>query len=1384
MSCHAQYMVVSVAGRVASRCSCSCLGQPASRLVHQGAAPAGLDPVTGYRQWQQQLNSQRQNAEQQQHWQTVLRDRHAGSVANSVHPPRYNGAPGYGQQQQSHVRSYAQQTAQPIHHRHGTVPMVQAHPAMSNTHIPAQQHNQQVQLQQAPTSLASAATSAILQRPAATVAASSSNVAAVSTAWKDMASDLEKYLSGKQDPLVALLVQARASPKAAYLDVLALTLEEELTSHQAALLCCEACRIAIELDVVSSSSVPLLFLQYADQNAVGLSGVIGMMLRALDDCLAGVEAPVLIAKRDSAMASIRKQVLPVLHQLPTKQLISLAMVSVQAPEFLSHVSLNVLPQVEVIDVTWLSHLVSVLARCGVGGGGGGSAAAAAGLDDTATKAEQHRSSSPMPLVMDKAMKRFYSKPELMTSEALGNISSLLRDGVIPNSAELREMLEACLSSAAAGDLERTLSVAETLTQAAGNESPTEQLQLNLAKNVSQSLKEASSDNVCRTARLLCALSCCTPSLIEQLREEADRRLSWLTVTNVRDLMVFFVQAGVEDKVMFGALLSQYERMASQSALDVEALLSVLWSLAQRAPAGVADINEFMTWFLNDMVAAALQPLQPIGNAHDLTLLMRAVRNLGKVTTITPTVVTSAFDLVVSFPHWVQVEDPEVLITPLWALHQNQQMVSLTHCIRNIFDEYFKLYMSCALELNSDALIMCAGAIDNCGMLGKSTRQTVLSEVLLRLESGNFKCSVPGLVEFARVFLHPSDSLRPGSKLQQACDFFFDQVAMAELSPLQLTRIRRWLLGVPGSTDFFEQMTLPLRTYWNMTVSELLAEAELLEQSDLTTTFSSIFFPAVHRCRHDVTSAELPRVVEVLWKQLRTLEGTRELLADVIEDYVSRTPPEDLLDMFCTSLEPLQRAAKDGAPLDLLISHAREEAYAQLVLKVDFIDLKLVAFLAEYDATPNFILIKLYIERLRNDPLLLRSIDLMDLPLLLKIACLADTLSKVMTDISAGTLDFLLPSMSLALQMHGTHPVFLDNLMDVMVNRRYFPQELVSHLLTSLVNLFKMRHVHGIPAADNIARFFLASRVNDSNTVRAFFQFLATPHGSFYLRASEGALFDFIAELGEPEGGALLKQVAQDLGLTQSAKSTSTYLSLVHALACLDLNLMLVFNLFSMLSAPDTVRESAKFLRIGSVIMQSNVFSAGPDLVHSQTLMMSHFNRKHATMLRKRTSLANYFPSSILSTDKYICHVSDFTHAWWIDGIMALDGRGNPLTFKQSSSSSIGLLSVSNVDWPEGTVVNVALLVIPDNAWWKSGKLFGSVELQKIIMQRLGWTVQLVRPSFLEHDETTRAEKTQSMLRFFEKATSEISSLKIPPNPIAASGKAFLNAPSLPPRSDR
>ena len=74
---------------------------------------------------------------------------------------------------------------------------------------------------------------------------------------------------------------------------------------------------------------------------------------------------------------------------------------------------------------------------------------------------------------------------------------------------------------------------------------------------------------------------------------------------------------------------------------------------------------------------------------------------------------------------------------------------------------------------------------------------------------------------------------------QACDFFFDQVAMAELSPLQLTRIRRWLLGVPGSTDFFEQMTLPLRTYWNMTVSELLAEAELLEQSDLTTTFSSI-----------------------------------------------------------------------------------------------------------------------------------------------------------------------------------------------------------------------------------------------------------------------------------------------------------------------------------------------------------------------------------------------------------------------------------------------------------------------------------------------------------------------------------------------------------------
>ena len=55
--------------------------------------------------------------------------------------------------------------------------------------------------------------------------------------------------------------------------------------------------------------------------------------------------------------------------------------------------------------------------------------------------------------------------------------------------------------------------------------------------------------------------------------------------------------------------------------------------------------------------------------------------------------------------------------------------------------------------------------------------------------------------------------------------------------------------------------------------------------------------------------KLPRVVEVLWKQLRTLEGTRELLADVIEDYVSRTPPEDLLDMFCTSLEPLQRAAK-------------------------------------------------------------------------------------------------------------------------------------------------------------------------------------------------------------------------------------------------------------------------------------------------------------------------------------------------------------------------------------------------------------------------------------------------------------------------------------------
>ena len=88
--------------------------------------------------------------------------------------------------------------------------------------------------------------------------------------------------------------------------------------------------------------------------------------------------------------------------------------------------------------------------------------------------------------------------------------------------------------------------------------------------------------------------------------------------------------------MFGALLSQYERMASQSALDVEALLSVLWSLAQRAPAGVADINEFMTWFLNDMVAAALQPLQPIGNAHDLTLLMRAVRNLGKVTTVRPT----------------------------------------------------------------------------------------------------------------------------------------------------------------------------------------------------------------------------------------------------------------------------------------------------------------------------------------------------------------------------------------------------------------------------------------------------------------------------------------------------------------------------------------------------------------------------------------------------------------------------------------------------------------------------------------------------------------------------------------------------------------------------
>lgn len=73
-------------------------------------------------------------------------------------------------------------------------------------------------------------------------------------------------------------------------------------------------------------------------------------------------------------------------------------------------------------------------------------------------------------------------------------------------------------------------------------------------------------------------------------------------------------------------------MAAQSPLNTPALLSILEALAtpETPP---ADFNEFYSLFLNDTLAAAVQPLSPDASVEEVTALMRGVRNLGKLTTV-------------------------------------------------------------------------------------------------------------------------------------------------------------------------------------------------------------------------------------------------------------------------------------------------------------------------------------------------------------------------------------------------------------------------------------------------------------------------------------------------------------------------------------------------------------------------------------------------------------------------------------------------------------------------------------------------------------------------------------------------------------------------------
>ena len=89
------------------------------------------------------------------------------------------------------------------------------------------------------------------------------------------AAELRAHMTSMGDPLVPLLQGAtRNTNPVAYLDVLALTLEEKLTPHQAALLCYEACTLAPSVGGSNATVVPMLFLVFIDQNAEALNGVV------------------------------------------------------------------------------------------------------------------------------------------------------------------------------------------------------------------------------------------------------------------------------------------------------------------------------------------------------------------------------------------------------------------------------------------------------------------------------------------------------------------------------------------------------------------------------------------------------------------------------------------------------------------------------------------------------------------------------------------------------------------------------------------------------------------------------------------------------------------------------------------------------------------------------------------------------------------------------------------------------------------------------------------------------------------------------------------------------------------------------------------------------